>query len=154
VLPRRRKPRDSEVSVRLTWQEIDMTLNGRHLDASMIEGEVTSPGSLPLTQHNIGEAERWASIVGGAVLIVGGLLRGNSRGALAALIGGGLFYRGVSGHCLLYELLGISTAASPARQAVERLQHSVAVEAQAAVEGDSVSQASFDSFPASDPPGH
>ena len=131
-----------------------MALNGRHLEDSIVDGEVMSPGSLPCTQQNVGEAERWASIVGGAALVVGGLLRGNSRGALAALVGGGLLYRGVSGHCLMYELLGISTAAGPATQAVERMQHSVAVEAQVAVEGDSVAQASFDSFPASDPPGH
>ena len=131
-----------------------MSLNGRHLQDSMIDGEVMSPGSLPHTQRNIGEAERWASIAGGAVLVLDGLLRGNSRGALAALVGGGLLYRGVSGHCLMYELLGISTAAGPAKQAVERLQHSAAVEALAAVEGDSISQASFNSFPASDPPGH
>jgi uncharacterized membrane protein len=120
----------------------------------MIDGEVTSPGSLPHTQQNVGEAERWASIAGGAVLVLGGLLRGNARGTLAALLGGGLVYRGVSGNCLLYELLGISTAAGPAKQAVDRLQHSAAMEALESVDGDSVAQASFDSFPASDPPGH
>ena len=54
----------------------------------------------------------------------------------------------------MYDLLGISTGTAPAKQAVERLRHSVAVEALAAVDGDSVGQASFDSFPASDPPGH
>jgi uncharacterized membrane protein len=131
-----------------------MSLNGRHLEESMIDGEVMSPGSLPRTRQNIGEAERWASIVGGTVLVADGLLRGNTRGALTALVGGGLLFRGVSGHCLMYDWLGISTAAGPAQQAVDRMQHSAAVEARAAVEGDSVAQASFDSFPASDPPGH
>jgi hypothetical protein len=131
-----------------------MALDIHHLQNSPIDGDVTSPGSLPCTDQNVGEAERWASVISGAVMIAGGLMRGNTRGTLAALFGGGLVYRGVSGHCLMYELLGISTAAGPTKQAVDRMQHEAAQEARAAVEGDSIDQASFDSFPASDPPGH
>jgi uncharacterized membrane protein len=118
------------------------------------EDEVTSPRSLPQTQRNLGETERWASIAAGAVLVATGLARGRSAGLLAGLLGGSLLYRGATGHCLMYELLGISTAAGPAKHAVERLQRRVAHEALASVDGDSVGEASFESFPASDPPSH
>ena len=59
---------------------------------------------------NVGEEERWVSAVGGGALAVVGLMRGGWSGALLALLGGGLVYRGVTGHCDLYERLEINTA--------------------------------------------
>src|SRR2546426_5298511 len=59
---------------------------------------------------NVGEDERWVSAVGGGALAVLGLIRGGWSGALLALLGGGLVYRGVTGHCNVYEMLDINTA--------------------------------------------
>jgi uncharacterized membrane protein len=59
---------------------------------------------------NLGEAERQASMVGGTVLAVCGLLRGSLSGLALAAIGAALVYRGHTGHCQLYAALDHSTA--------------------------------------------
>ncbi len=66
-----------------------------------------SSHSASANRVNIGRQERNWSIIGGAAIIGIGLAgRGLSR-ILGALIGGSLIYRGVSGHCHTYEMLGI-----------------------------------------------
>ena len=63
---------------------------------------------------NVGETERWASAIGGGALALYGLTRlitnGSWTGAVLALVGGSLVYRGTSGHCAMYEAAGINTA--------------------------------------------
>jgi uncharacterized membrane protein len=63
---------------------------------------------------NVGETERWASAIGGGALALYGITRlitnGSWGGAVLALIGGSLVYRGTSGHCAMYEAAGINTA--------------------------------------------
>jgi uncharacterized membrane protein len=59
---------------------------------------------------NIDASERWASLVGGSLLLVFGLSRGGRAGALAALGGGALVYRAARGHSQLYEKLGLEDA--------------------------------------------
>lgn len=63
---------------------------------------------------NVSEMERWASAIGGGALAVYGLSRvlsgGTLGGAVLALVGGALVYRGTTGHCNMYEALGINTA--------------------------------------------
>ncbi len=61
-------------------------------------------------RENVGELERWISGAAGAALAVGGLKTGSIGGLALAALGGSLLYRGVTGHCGLYEQLGISTA--------------------------------------------
>ena len=56
---------------------------------------------------NIDEGERWASVVGGSLLLVFGLSRGGRAGLVAALGGGALIYRAARGHSHLYEALGL-----------------------------------------------
>lgn len=58
---------------------------------------------------NVGDTERWASVVGGALLARSGLRRSSLKGLFLTLLGGTLIYRGVTGHCDVYEVLGIST---------------------------------------------
>lgn len=78
-----------------------------HADAppgARVEPPDTAADDSPV---NTGEAERWLSIAGGALLAVGGLrARGIAGFALAAL-GGGLIWRGVTGTCQVYRALGI-----------------------------------------------
>jgi uncharacterized membrane protein len=60
---------------------------------------------------NVGQAERWASAIGGGAVALYGLTRGSLPGvALAALVGGPLIYRGVTRQCSVYRALGVSTA--------------------------------------------
>ena len=66
------------------------------------------------SETNVSEIERWASAIGGGALAVYGLTRvlsgGPLGGAVLALVGGALVYRGTTGHCNMYEALGINTA--------------------------------------------
>lgn len=64
----------------------------------------------PSSEINVGEVERWASGVGGTLLVVHGLRRGNFGGLALAILGGSLIYRGVTGHCQVYEALDIDTS--------------------------------------------
>lgn len=61
---------------------------------------------------NVNEAERIVGLIGGAGLIGYGLMRRDKTGALLAALGGTLAYRGASGHCPLYQTLGINMASS------------------------------------------
>ena len=58
---------------------------------------------------NVGQVERWASVLGGVALAVYGVERRGASGAVLALAGAELLRRGISGHCVLYDTLGITT---------------------------------------------
>jgi uncharacterized membrane protein len=62
------------------------------------------------TEINVGEVERWACALGGGTLVGLGLARRTWGGLLLAALGGGLVYRGLTGHCPMYGSLGINTA--------------------------------------------
>ncbi|HYO08834.1 MAG TPA: SRPBCC family protein [Tepidisphaeraceae bacterium] len=66
---------------------------------------------------NVAGSERGVSLAAGGILAALGLSRGSLPGLVVAAIGGSLVYRGVSGHCHMYQALGIDTAHSnePAR---------------------------------------
>lgn len=121
------------------------------------------------TEVNVGGAERLASAVGGGALLLAGLLRRGPAGAVMALAGSMLVYRGTSGHCAFYAATGRSTAGeattpSPAAEEaggeaawpvpVEEDEDTLARSETRAPEGprDPVDEASDESFPASDPP--
>ncbi len=88
-----------------------------------------------LTQ-NVGDWERMASVFGGGMLLASGLMRGGLRGWMRVAIGGGLLFRGTTGHCYTYEALGIDTAhhehnqggAGASRHTVQRDEPSAAGE--------------------------
>ncbi len=61
-------------------------------------------------EQNVGQTERWVSAIGGGALALYGLTRGSLGGVALALVGGGLIYRGTTGHCGMYESLGVNTA--------------------------------------------
>lgn len=64
--------------------------------------------------QNVADPERIGSVVIGAALVTLGLRRRDAGGILAALVGGAFIHRGTSGHCLVYDALGVSTGASEA----------------------------------------
>lgn len=59
---------------------------------------------------NVGQMERQASMFGGGLLAAYGLTRGSLTGLALAAIGGALLWRGYTGHCQMYQMLGHSTA--------------------------------------------
>lgn len=77
---------------------------------------------------NVGNTERWASIAAGGALALMGLRRPSIGGAVVALAGGALVYRGITGHCTGYQLLGVNTAVKHNRAIGVRAQHGVKVE--------------------------
>ena len=63
---------------------------------------------------NVGQTERWASVLGGAALAALALRGGRrSKGVagLAALAGLPLILRGATGHCPVYQRMGIDKSA-------------------------------------------
>ena len=59
--------------------------------------------------HNVATPERVGSVALGAALIAYGLRERDAKGILAAFIGGAFVQRGATGHCAVYDALGIST---------------------------------------------
>jgi uncharacterized membrane protein len=77
---------------------------------------------------NVGSTERLVSAVAGGALAVAGLRARSVPGALAALVGGALVYRGVSGHCSGYSALGINTARETPAAPQEYFENGIHVE--------------------------
>ena len=88
---------------------------------------------------NVSDAERIASAVGGVALTVRAWERPTLGRFLLAIGGLALLQRAFTGHCMLYERLGIGSASSVG-------------DVQVPHDNDPVTCASEDSFPASDPP--
>ena len=59
---------------------------------------------------NVGNVERWLSMLGGGMLAVYALKRRDRAAGVAALAGAELLYRGATGHCHFYDAMGVSTA--------------------------------------------
>ncbi len=63
-----------------------------------------------MSNVNVSKPERNLSIASGLTLIVAGIRRGDLRGFLMTVAGGYMLLRGVTGHCMMYRLLGMNTA--------------------------------------------
>ncbi len=99
---------------------------------------------------NVGRGERWASIVGGGVLLLGAVgarfVKRSRWGTVTTLLGGYFLYRGVTGYCPTYRRVGLDSTG--------QAQPRPAGPDSAVKPGrrDRVEEASWESFPASDPP--
>ena len=87
------------------------------------DGEVTNVGSL----------ERVASVAGGAALAFYGAKRNDLGGALLALLGAGLLQRGATGHCNVYEGLGIDTSSEGGATLVQQHGRNAVLDASKAI---------------------
>ena len=107
------------------------------------------PDTARADMQNVGELERVASALGGAVLLGYGVARPSALNTLLAIGGVLLVERALTGRCNLYRTLGIDTrghrdAVPPATRGLgKRGEYSIA---------DEIERASDHSFPASDPP--
>jgi hypothetical protein len=101
---------------------------------------------------NVGRDERLISTLAGGAATLFGLSR-LSVSAVATLLGVYLLYRGMEGRCLLYEALGINRAVGfPSSNRSRSAKSTSRQPEEWATAGDVVTEASWDSFPASDPP--
>ena len=68
---------------------------------------------------NVGDGERWLSLLGGGLLALSMLRR--SLGTVVLLGGAGaLLYRGLKGQCALYQAMGVSTVSQDSQSAHPR----------------------------------
>lgn len=76
----------------------------------MTSGQNIVPGDSQKSSEasSVSDSERWATLVGGGALVLLGLKQGSLRGALTALAGGGLIYRGVTAKTGIQDTLGMN----------------------------------------------
>jgi uncharacterized membrane protein len=74
---------------------------------------MTTDASAACPVKNIAESERAVSAIGGAIIAGIGLGQRNASTPLLLLLGGLLIYRGATGHCKVYEKLGLDTSDRP-----------------------------------------
>jgi uncharacterized membrane protein len=64
------------------------------------------------TTPNVNSTERAISAIAGGALVAYGLKNGGVIGILSTIAGGGMLYRGTTGHCHMYDALGVNTRKS------------------------------------------
>ncbi len=106
-------------------------------------------GITKTSKPNVNSFERLASLLGGGLLTFYGLRRRSPGGLGLALAGGYMVYRGLTGHCPLYQAFHIDTAHTHQLQFEELSQElpDTTIEPD-----DTVDEAVWQTFPASDPP--
>lgn len=62
------------------------------------------------TTQNVNNPERVASAVAGGAMLAYGLKHGGLGGTLLSVVGGGMLLRGTTGHCHVYDAIGVDTA--------------------------------------------
>jgi uncharacterized membrane protein len=62
------------------------------------------------TEKNVNDPERWISVIAGSAVAAYGLKMRSIPGMVLAAVGGALVWRGATGHCMVYEALGITSA--------------------------------------------
>lgn len=98
-----------------TWE---VTFEGKNSQQTLSPTGGTNNGN-----HNVGKAERIASAIGGGALLGYALKNRSKSSILLGLTGACLLYRGASGQCETYRLLGINTARERNEEEVARDVH-------------------------------
>src|SRR5215207_9954699 len=62
------------------------------------------------TSQNVNGVERAVSLTAGGALVMLGMKYGGLGGTLISVLGGGMLLRGATGHCHMYDALGVNTA--------------------------------------------
>ncbi|MDQ3071368.1 MAG: DUF2892 domain-containing protein, partial [Acidobacteriota bacterium] len=79
---------------------------------------ILDPSRLTSDRANISDNERWGSAAVGTALLAYGLKRRDWTGALSAILGAGMLYRGATGHCQVSESIGRDTRSGDTRDAL------------------------------------
>jgi uncharacterized membrane protein len=89
----------------------------------------------PGNKVNVSRPERIASMIAGGALALYALKRRDAAGLPLALLGAELLRRGATGHCILYDALGMSTAQGhiPQRRSGELVSRAATVDARKAI---------------------
>lgn len=69
---------------------------------------------------NVNESERFLSILAGGLLTVIVLIRRSWSNLVFLLVAGYLIFRGVTGYCLFYRILGLRSISELEKRAIER----------------------------------
>src|SRR5262245_41334765 len=86
------------------------------------EAFLSPPAGARCMEKNVGDTERVLSFAAGVGLGLAGLAKGRMKGLALTAVGAGLMWRGYTGHCQCYTLLGVNNAkrspatSVPARQ--------------------------------------
>jgi len=84
---------------------------GEHqVDVQELTGRPWMWEQSPSSGVNVGRMERWLSLFAGGALAAYVLNRRTPASGAAAIAGAALIYRGASGHCTVYETLGVDRA--------------------------------------------
>ncbi|PYT01818.1 MAG: hypothetical protein DMF63_02985 [Acidobacteria bacterium] len=67
------------------------------------------------TNQNVNPVERAVSSIAGGALLAYGLKQRGIGGALLSILGGGMLLRGATGHCHVYDALGVDTTETERR---------------------------------------
>lgn len=76
---------------------------------------------------NVGDTERMVSTVAGGALLAYGLKRRDAVGIALSILGGGLAFRGTTGHCAAYQAMDINTAQGEAAGGNVEVEKSVTI---------------------------
>lgn len=72
------------------------------------------PPASSMSRVNVGTIERWVSSIAGGALTTLGVRRSGLLGAALAVTGGSLIWRGMTGHCATYQMLGVDRSSQSA----------------------------------------
>ncbi len=72
-----------------------------------ITSENANPQDAP-SKKDLSNLDRWGSLIAGGSLVLAGLKERSLRGALMAVVGGGLAYRGVAGKSNIQDAIGLN----------------------------------------------
>lgn len=75
---------------------------------------------------NVGQNERLISLIGGAALVLRALAKPSRASLLQLVTGGYLLYRGGTGYCVFYDILGIERTGAGGRAGI-RVDHAMTV---------------------------
>jgi uncharacterized membrane protein len=83
---------------------------------------------LPAPSVNVGDKERLFSMLAGGALGLYGLSRSSLGGLGLAAVGGSLLYRGMTGHCAMYQAMGVCTATPRGSATSVRAGHGIKID--------------------------
>ncbi len=87
---------------------------GRQDTSSEASPDTTWADAPTHDSNNVAQPERIGSVMLGAALVTIGLRRRDAGGVIAAALGGVFLLRGTTGHCPVYQAIGVSTGSADA----------------------------------------